>query len=117
MNFTQNTGKIKNIYTGKLYKILVKSIKICQPVSVKTMQIWYHTLNKKRNFKIYWETGKNTGKLREICQSEKSGNHVQYHSNGFYHNGKLDNYFVAFRVVFLSLYLFFISKIEVREVT
>ena len=31
---------------------------------LKPLQIWCHTLNKKRTFKI-------TGKVREICQSEK----------------------------------------------
>ena len=54
----KNTGKVREI---------------CQPVIVKTLQIWYHTLNKKKNFKKYWKTAKNTGKVREICQSEKVG--------------------------------------------
>ena len=36
-NFYQNTGKLKK-YTGKVREI-------CQPVIVKTLQIWYHTLN------------------------------------------------------------------------
>ena len=55
-NFTQNTGKIGKNYTGKVREI-------CQPVIVKTLQIWYHTLNKKR-------TLKNAGKVGEICQSK-----------------------------------------------
>ena len=50
----KNTGKVREI---------------CQPVIVKTLQIWYHTLNKKR-------TLKSTGKVREICQSKKIGNHA-----------------------------------------
>ena len=62
--FTQNTGKN---YTGKL-KTTGKVGEIYQAVIVKTMQIWYHTLNKK-----YWKTAKNTGKVWEICQSEKVG--------------------------------------------
>ena len=49
-NIEKNTGKVREI---------------CQPV-MKTLQIWYHTLNKKR-------TVKNTGKGREICHSEKVG--------------------------------------------
>ena len=66
---------------GILLKILEKSGKNtekvrenCQPAIVKTLQIWYHTLNKKR-------TLKNTGKLRKILEksgkfvSRKSGNH------------------------------------------
>ena len=59
-NFTQNTGKIKKSYTGKVREI-------CQPVIVKTLQIWYHTLNKKRTLKI-------PGKLQKIL--EKSGKFV-----------------------------------------
>ena len=35
---------------------------------MKTLQIWYHTLNKKSTGKL-----KNTGKVRDICQSEKVG--------------------------------------------
>ena len=75
-NFTQNTGKIGKNYTGKLKRILEKVREICQPVIVKTLQIWYHTLNKKR-------TLKNTGKLPKILESQgnlsvrKSGNHNQ----------------------------------------
>ena len=50
-NFTQNTGKNpKKNYTGKLKKTSGKVGEICQPVIVKTLQIWYHTLNKKKNF-------------------------------------------------------------------
>ena len=48
----KNTGKIREV---------------CQTLTVKTQQIWYHTLNKKR-------TLKNTGKLQKIL--EKSGKFV-----------------------------------------
>ena len=48
---------------GKSQKIILENLKeywkvreICQPVIVKTLQIWYHALNQKR-------TLKNTGKL------------------------------------------------------
>ena len=65
-NFTQNTGKIRKNFTGKLEKNTGKVREICQPVIVKTLQIWYHTLNK--------NTGRNTGKLQKIL--EKSGKFV-----------------------------------------
>ena len=64
-NFTQNTGKIEK-KTGKVREI-------CQLVIVKTLQIWYHTSNKKNNVKNTGKLQKNTGKVREICQSEKVG--------------------------------------------
>ena len=46
-NFTQNTGKIRKNYTAKLKRILEKSGKFCQTLTVKTQQIWYNTSNKK----------------------------------------------------------------------
>ena len=36
----------------------------------ETLQIWHYTLKKKRTLKIL-ENRENTGKVREICQSEK----------------------------------------------
>ena len=74
-NFVK-TGKVREFYSKywknlkKLYWKIEKNTgkvrEICQAVIVETLQIWYHTLNKKR-------TLKNTGKVREICQSEKVG--------------------------------------------
>ena len=58
----------KKLY-WKIEKNTGKVREICQLVIVKTLQIWYHTLNKKKNFKKYW-------KSREICQSEKVGTMV-----------------------------------------
>ena len=55
-NFTQNTARIRKIYPGKLREI-------CQSLIVKPLQIWYHTLNKKKNFKKYWKLGKIQGNL------------------------------------------------------
>ena len=52
----KNTGRVREIW---------------QPVIVKTLQIWYHTLNKKRTLKKYWKTAKNTGKVREILSPKK----------------------------------------------
>ena len=46
-NFTQNTGKIWKKLYWKIEKNTGKVREICQPVIVKTLQIWYHTLNKK----------------------------------------------------------------------
>ena len=54
--------KLEKIY-WKIEKNTGKVREICQPVIVKTLQIWYHTLNKKR-------TLKNTGKLRKIMESQ-----------------------------------------------
>ena len=67
-NFVK-TGKVREFYSKywKIEKNTGKVREICQPVIVKTLQIWYHTLNKKR-------TLKNTGKLQEIL--EKSGKFV-----------------------------------------
>ena len=75
-NFVK-TGKVREFYSKywknwkKLYWKIEKNTgnvrEICQPVIVKTLQIWYNTLNKKR-------TLKNTGKLRKIL--EKSGKFV-----------------------------------------
>ena len=39
----------KKMYTGKLKKNTGKVREIWKPVIMKTLQIWYHTLNKKRN--------------------------------------------------------------------
>ena len=69
-HFTQNTRKIRK-NRRKIEKNTGKVREICKPVIVKTMQIWYLTLNKKNNFKKFWKTTKNTGKVREICQSLK----------------------------------------------
>ena len=44
-NFAQNTGKIRKKYTGQLKKNTRKVREKCQPVKVKTLQIWYHTSN------------------------------------------------------------------------
>ena len=73
-NFVK-TGKVREFYSKywknqkKLYWKIEKNTgkvrEICQPVIVKTLQIWYHTLNKKR-------TLKNQGNL----SVRKSGNHV-----------------------------------------
>ena len=52
----KNTGKVR---------------KICQPVIVKTLQMWYHTLNKKRTLK---NTHYYTGKQQKLL--EKSGKFV-----------------------------------------
>ena len=59
-------------YTGKLEKNVRKVREICQPVIVKTLQIWYHTLNKKEVCKIL-ENCKKYWKSQGICQSEKVG--------------------------------------------
>ena len=67
-------SRLEKFYSKILLKILEKSEKnytgkareICQPVIVKTLQIWYHTLNKNRTLKIL-ENDKNTGKVGEIC--------------------------------------------------
>ena len=67
MEFTQNTGKIKKLY-WKFEKNTGKVREICQPVEVKTLQIWYHTLNEKKNSKKYWKSQGNLS-LR------KSGKH------------------------------------------
>ena len=75
-NFVK-TGKVREFYSKywenwkklhwKIEKNTGKVREICQPVIVKTLQIWYHTLNKKR-------TLKNTGKLQKILV--KSGKFV-----------------------------------------
>ena len=61
----------------KLYWKMGKSTgnvgEICHLVIVKTLQIRYHTFNKKKNFKKSWKTAKSTGKVGELCQSEKVG--------------------------------------------
>ena len=54
--FYSKYWKIGKKYTAKIEKNTGKAREIYQPVIVKTLQIWYHTLNKKR-------TLKNTGKL------------------------------------------------------
>ena len=67
-NFTQNTGKIGNFYTGKLKRNTRKVRKICQPEKAKHG----NALNRNKLLKIL-ENGKNTGQVMEICQSEKVG--------------------------------------------
>ena len=81
-NFVK-TGKVREFYSKywknqkKLYWKIEKNTgkvwEICQPVMVKTLQIWYHTLNKKKTLKNTGKLQKNTGKVREICLSEKVG--------------------------------------------
>ena len=66
-NFPQNTGKIRKKLYWKIEKNTGKVLEICQPIIVKTLQIWSHALNKKKNFK-------NTGKLQKIL--EKLGKFV-----------------------------------------
>ena len=84
-NFVK-TGKVREFYSKywknweKLYWKIEKNTgkvrEICQPVIVKTLQIWYHTLNKKR-------TLKNTGKLRKILErSEKSQGNLSVRKSG-----------------------------------
>ena len=56
-NFAK-TGKVRELYpkyweirkkyTGKLKKNTGKVREICQPVTLRTLQIWYHTLNLKK---------------------------------------------------------------------
>ena len=64
-NFTQNTGKIGKKLYWKIEKNTGKVREICQPVIEKTLQVWYHTLNKKRTLKIlenckkYWKSQRN----------------------------------------------------------
>ena len=74
-NFVK-TGKVREFYSKywanqkKIYwktEKILEVREICQAVIVKTLQIWYHTLNKKR-------TSDNTGKLQKIL--EKSGKFV-----------------------------------------
>ena len=67
-NFVK-TRKVREFYSKywKTEKNTGKVSEICQPVIVKTLQMWYQTLNKKR-------TLKNTGKLQKIL--EKSGKFV-----------------------------------------
>ena len=75
--FYSKYWKNQKKFYWKIEKNTGKVGEICHPVIVKTLQIWYHTLNKKKNFK---NTGncqkkkkKNAGKVRKICQSEKVG--------------------------------------------
>ena len=61
-------GKVREFYSKywknqkKLYWKIEKNTgkvrEICQPVIVKTLQVWYHTLNKKRTLKILEKSGK-----------------------------------------------------------
>ena len=61
-NFTQKTGKIGKKLYWKIEKNTGKVREICQLVIVKTLQIWYHTLNKNELQKIlencekYWNS-------------------------------------------------------------
>ena len=85
-NFVK-TGKVREFYSKYLknqkkklhWKIEKKKNtgkvrEICQPVIVKTLQIWYH--NKKKNFK-------NTGKLRKMLEkSEKSQGNLSVRKRG-----------------------------------
>ena len=48
----------------------------CQAVIMETLQIWYHTLNRKvtlKNTGKLWKYWKSQGEVREICQSEQVG--------------------------------------------
>ena len=67
-NFAK-TGKVREIYPN-YWKIILENGKesgngkvgdICQPVVVKTIQMWYNTIKTKKLYK-YWNTAKNTGK-------------------------------------------------------
>ena len=65
-NFTQNTGKIRTNYTGKLKRILEKSGNLSARNSENPASMVPY-FKYKMNFKKYWKTVKNTGKVREIC--------------------------------------------------
>ena len=67
-NFVK-TGKVGKV--AEFYSNTGKVMEICQPVIVKTLHMWYHTLSKKKNFKKYW---KSLGNL----SVRKSGNHVYF---------------------------------------
>ena len=77
LEIRENLEKVREVYSKywknwkKLYWKIEKNTgkvrEICQSVIVKTLQIRYHTLNKKR-------TSKNSGKLQKIL--EKSGKFV-----------------------------------------
>ena len=66
-NFSQNPGKIRKKLYWKIEKKYCKSQENLSASNGETLQIWYHTLNKKR-------TLKNTGKLPKLL--EKSGKFV-----------------------------------------
>ena len=80
------TGKVREFYSKywkKLYWKIEKNTgkvrEICQPVIVKTLQIWYYTLNKKKlkileNCEKYWKSRRN-------LSVRKSGNHECYKFN------------------------------------
>ena len=68
-NFAK-TGKIRKNCTDRLEKNTGNVWKICQPVIVKTLQIWSHTLIKKKKKGTLKSTG-NCEKHWKICQSEK----------------------------------------------
>ena len=46
-NITQNTRKIRKKNDWKIYINTGNVWEICKPLIVKTLPIWYHTLNKK----------------------------------------------------------------------
>ena len=82
-NFVK-TGKVREFYSRywknqkklhwKIERNTGKVREICQPVILKTLQIWYHTLNKKRTFKIL-ENCKRCWKSQGNLSVRKSGNH------------------------------------------
>ena len=92
-NFVK-TGKVREFYSKywknqkKLYwKIEKKTGKvreICKPEIVKTLQIWYQTLNKKELFKIL-ENCKKYWKSQGNLSVRKSGNHGHNSVNIFYY--------------------------------
>ena len=71
-NFTQNTGKIAKNYTGKFKGILESQGNLSASNSENPANMVPY-FKSKMNFKKYWKTVKNTGKVGEICQSEKMG--------------------------------------------
>ena len=89
-NVRENSGEFYSRYRKnqeKLYWKIEKNTgkvrETCQLIIVKTLQIWYYTLNKKKTLKNtgklqkkkkkYW---KSQGNVREICHSEKMGTMV-----------------------------------------
>ena len=73
-NFTQSTGKSEK-FRWKTGKNTEKVREICQPVIVKTLQIWYQTLNKKELQK-YWKTEKILEKSGKFVSQIKVGTMV-----------------------------------------
>ena len=77
--FDSNYWKNREKLYWKIEKNTGKVGEVCQTLTVKTQQIWYHTLNKKITLKKILENSRKYWKSQGNWLVQKCGNHVHWY--------------------------------------